>query len=187
MKRETGQLALIELNVNNLLAESIRLNLLLFTKQMLLSCSKMKSFGKCRVIFRIKIYLNRPEESVFVSHDQYVKKSVARIDISNASSGLTSMELYLDLHKKFDSLDKLCRKAIGSVCHLFVSTRPCIPFAGARVPNWHGNQTMLRLSCVKNDLCFHVGTSEVGLRYDYKTESAPSMCIDANWANDSES
>ena len=149
----------------------------------------MTDLGPSSHYLGMEIQRNRARRTVRVTQTSYLKKVLARFNMSNCASAPTPMVLGTQLQEEL--VDKASpevvheyQSMVGSIMYPMIQTRPDICYAVTILSRYNHNPNAKHIAAVKRVLRYLKGTLDYGITYG--TANGLEGFTDADWASDVE-
>ncbi|GKF35035.1 putative ribonuclease H-like domain-containing protein, partial [Tanacetum coccineum] len=129
IRRDKGDILIIQVYVDDLIYGSIKKSLCTEFEKMMHKKFQMSSMGE--LTFFLRLQVKQKEDGIFISQDKYVTEILKKFGFSDVKTARTPMETHKPLLKDADGEDVdeyLYRSMISSLMYL-TSSRPDIMFA----------------------------------------------------------
>lgn len=195
-KRESKNLAIIAIYVDDLLILTNNENTRVSLKEKLSQKFDMKDLGEARYLLGMNITRNRKTGKVWLNQTTYIHRILQKFGMNECKPVSTPFDLSNKLSDKMkprDSeesaeMDKIpYREAIGSLLYASQGTRPDITFIVNYLSRYMQNPGKEHWSAVKRLFRYLKGTADAKLEFSQKPNEGLADCVgycDADWAND---
>ncbi|GJV74535.1 putative ribonuclease H-like domain-containing protein [Tanacetum coccineum] len=165
IKKEKGDILLIQVYVDDIIFGSTKKSLCVEFKQMMHKRFQMSSMGE--LTFFLGLQVQQKEDGIFISQDKYVADILKKFDFVTVKTASTSMEpnKALVMDEEADNVDVyLYRSMIGSLMYL-IASRPDITFAVCACVRFQVTPKVSHLHAVKRIFRYLKGQPKLGLWY----------------------
>lgn len=154
---------------------------------------EIKDLGAAKKILGMKIYRERGQKKLFLSHKGYIQKILSRfgmttakpIDTPSASNNHLSVAFAPKTAEEKEYMSRVpYASAVGSLMYAMVCTRPDLAHAVSVVSGFMGDPGKEHWQAVKRIFRYLRGTSDVGLIYGNDTQCLVTGYSDSDYAGD---
>ncbi|GJV63631.1 putative ribonuclease H-like domain-containing protein [Tanacetum coccineum] len=182
IKKEKGDILLVQVYVNNIIFGSTKKSLCIKLESLMHKKFQMSSMGE--LTFFLGLQVMHRYDGIFISQDKYVADILKKFDFSSVKTASTIIETNKAFLKDKEAEDVdvyLYRTMIGSLMYL-IASRPDIRFAVCACARFQVTPKVLHLLAVKRIFRYLKGQPKLGLWYPRDSPFNLEAFLDSDYA-----